>query len=119
MFTGSAGQRSIAHIGLTATFLGKNAHAGGNPWDGVNALDAVVCAYTNISVLRQQMTPDERVHGCILEAPKVAGVIPSRTKVGYSCRSPNADSALALADKVRRCFDAAALATGCRLEIEE
>jgi metal-dependent amidase/aminoacylase/carboxypeptidase family protein len=117
--TGIAGQRSIAHLGLFATFHGKNAHAGINPWDGVNALDALVCAYNNISVLRQQMRPEERVHGSILEAPKVANVIPDFTKVGYSVRGPTIDSTRALGDKVIACFRAAGLATGCEVELSE
>jgi hypothetical protein len=33
--------------------------------EGINALDAAVQAYTNISVLRQQIKTDCRVHGMI------------------------------------------------------
>ena len=33
------------------------------PWEGKNALDAAFLAYANISALRQQIRPDERVHG--------------------------------------------------------
>ena len=40
-----------------------SAHAGSAPWEGKNALDAAFLAYANISALRQQMRPDERVHG--------------------------------------------------------
>lgn len=118
-YTGSAGQRSIANLGLFATFHGKNSHAAANPWDGVNALDAVVCAYNNVSFLRQQMRPEERVHGCILESPKVTNVIPGYTKMEYSVRAPTMGACRALADKINNCFRAAALATGCRLELEE
>lgn len=118
-YTGSAGQRSIANLGLFATFHGKNAHAAANPWNGVNALDAVVCAYNNVSFLRQQMRPKERVHGCILESPKVTNVIPGYTKMEYSVRAPTLGACRALADKVKNCFGAAALATGCRVELEE
>ena len=40
-----------------------SAHAGLAPWEGKNALDAAFLAYANISALRQQLKPDERVHG--------------------------------------------------------
>ena len=40
-----------------------SAHAALSPWEGQNALDAAVLAYTNISVLRQQLKPSHRVHG--------------------------------------------------------
>ena len=52
---GIAATRSLARKKVNVTFKGKNAHAGLNPWDGTNALDAVVAAYVNISLLRQQM----------------------------------------------------------------
>ena len=39
------------------TYNGHSAHAAAYPWEGINALDAAVMAYTNISLLRQQMKP--------------------------------------------------------------
>jgi len=42
-----------------------SAHAGYSPWDGVNALDAAFVAYAGISALRQQIRPEQRVHGVI------------------------------------------------------
>lgn len=68
-YTGTAGYRTVARTALIADFYGKPAHSGGNPWDGLNALDAVVSAYNNISMLRQQVRPEDRIHGCILESP--------------------------------------------------
>lgn len=111
--------RCAAHLGLIVSFYGKNAHAGANPWDGINALDAIVSAYTSISMLRQHMRPDERIHGCIMEAPKVTNVVPKYTQVMYSIRAPTMGATRILSDKVRNCFEAAALATGCKVEIEE
>lgn len=42
-----------------------SAHAALAPWEGQNALDAVVSAYTNVSLLRQQLKPAYRVHAAI------------------------------------------------------
>jgi hypothetical protein len=39
------------------------AHAALSPWQGQNALDAAVAAYTNVALLRQQMKPSHRIHG--------------------------------------------------------
>lgn len=116
---GAAGQTSIANVDLTAEYRGVSAHAGGNPWDGINALDAVVSAYNNISMLRQQIRPDERIHGCILQAPKVTNAIPEFTKIKYSIRSPTIHGAKMLLQRVRHCIDAGASATGCGVEITE
>lgn len=48
---------------VTVKFYGKASHAAAYPWEGINALDAAVLAYNNISVLRQQLKPSWRVHG--------------------------------------------------------
>lgn len=42
-----------------------SAHAGNAPWEGANALDAAFLAYSNVSVLRQQIKPDHRITGVI------------------------------------------------------
>ena len=42
-----------------------SAHAAAAPWEGQNALDAAVLAYNSVSVLRQQIRPECRVHGII------------------------------------------------------
>ena len=40
-----------------------SAHTGLSPWEGKNALDAAVLAYTSVGLLRQQIRPTHRVHG--------------------------------------------------------
>ena len=55
----------VAMAAYKIVYTGKAAHAAAFPWEGVNALDAAVMAYTSISVLRQQMKPDWSVHGII------------------------------------------------------
>lgn len=104
---------------LFCEFSGRTAHAGGNPWDGVNALDALVSAYNNVSVLRQQILPDERVHCAFLETPKVANVIPASTQAIWQVRSPSMQGLTRLVGRVRNCIDAAGLATGCQVRIQE
>lgn len=41
----------------------NRAHAALAPWEGQNALDAAVTAYTSIAMLRQQVKPTHRLHG--------------------------------------------------------
>lgn len=104
---------------LFVEYFGKNAHAGGNPWEGVNALDALVQAYNGISTLRQQIKPDERIHGAFLDVPKVANVIPAYTKSFWQIRSPTLEGLNKLIARVRSCVEGAALSTGCNVEIKE
>ncbi|KAJ5690882.1 hypothetical protein N7462_005274 [Penicillium macrosclerotiorum] len=116
---GIAGTLMNARKNIHCEFTGKSAHAGGNPWDGVNALDALVTSYNNVAVLRQQLLPDQRIHCAFMDTPKVANVIPAYTKAFWQVRSPSLKGLNILITKVRKCIEAGALATGCEVHIEE
>ncbi|CAI7606486.1 unnamed protein product [Penicillium manginii] len=116
---GVAGILMNARKELYVEYFGKNAHAGGNPWEGVNALDALVMAYNGISGLRQQIMPDERIHGAFLDVPKVANIIPAYTKSYWQIRSPSLGGLDKLIARVRKCAEGAAVTTGCEVKIEE
>ncbi|KAG4434824.1 hypothetical protein IFR05_009695 [Cadophora sp. M221] len=111
--TGLAGFKLIASHKLRIEYRGKPAHAGAEPHNGLNALDAAVSAYTNISMLRQQIRPDERIHGVIEQGGTVPNVITEFTRMNFNVRSPTIERANELLARVKLCFEAAALATGC------
>lgn len=117
--TGVGGVLMNARKQIHCEFTGKSAHAGGNPWEGLNALDALVTSYNNVAVLRQQLQPDERVHCAFLDTPKVANVIPAYTKAYWQVRSPTLKGLNRLMAKVRNCIEAGALATGCEVKLVE
>ena len=104
---------------LQVTYTGKAAHAAAFPWEGVNALDAAVMAYTSISVLRQQMKPTWRVHGVITNGGAKPNIIPEKASMEYYIRAPNKSDLALLRNKVDCCFEAAAKSTGCDVEILE
>ena len=104
---------------LSVTYTGKASHAGAFPWEGINALDAAVLAYNSISVLRQQMKPTWRVHGVALNGGTDPAVIPDETHLLYYIRTPMKSELNTLERKVVACFQAAAKATGCQVEIKQ
>lgn len=106
----------LANDKVAVTFTGKPAHASAAPWEGVNALDAVVSAYVNISMLRQQILPTEKIHGVVLRGGDRPNVIPASTTVEYYIRSNTVKTLKPLTEKVLNCFEAAATATGCAVE---
>lgn len=112
---GIAGFGCIASHKLRVEYHGSGAHAAGDPWTGLNALDAAVAAYVNISMLRQQMQPDERIHGIIEDGGKAANVIPDYTRMSWNIRSPNIARADELLSRAKACFEAASAATGCTI----
>lgn len=116
VYDGLAGLKLVADLKFRVEFRGKPAHAAGQPWNGVNALDAAVAAYTNVGLLRQQIEPDERVH-CVIEAGgTVPNVITDYTRMNWAVRSPTIERADKLLERVKGCIDAGAKATGCKVE---
>ena len=107
----------IALEQVNVEYFGRNAHAGATPWAGVNALDAIVMAYSSISAMRQQMRPTDRVHGVITKGGEKANIIPDHTAAQYLIRSKTLADLEDLRKKVMGCFEGAALASGCRLEV--
>ncbi|KAJ5771080.1 uncharacterized protein N7511_003131 [Penicillium nucicola] len=108
----------LANDKVQVTYTGKPAHASAAPWEGVNALDAVVSAYVGISMLRQQIRQTDKVHGVVLRGGERPNVIPASTTVEYYIRSGSVEELKPLTEKVVRCFEAAATATGCEVEFE-
>lgn len=48
-------------------FTGVEAHAAEFPWEGVNALDAAILCYNNVSCMRQQLPPGWMLHGLFIQ----------------------------------------------------
>lgn len=111
-----ADPRLLAAQGITVEFFGKTSHAAATPHIGVNALDAFVQSYNNISTLRQHFEPGDRVHGVIDQGGEAPNVIPDYTKSRWIVRAATSARFAELKEKVMACFEAAAIATGCRLE---
>ena len=97
-------------------FFGKDSHAAFAPEEGINALDAFVQAYVNVSTLRQAMVDDDRVHCKVTHGGDAVNVVPSYTKSEWLIRSGSVERLAELVPKVQACFEAAAIATGCRFE---
>ena len=109
--------KSMSIEEITITYHGHSTHAAAFPWHGVNALDAAVMAYTNISMQRQQMKPAWRIHGIFTEAGTKPNVIPERAKLHFFLRTTENKDHEILKSKAFGCFEAAAQATGCKVEI--
>lgn len=96
-------------------FTGKAAHAGAMPWVGVNALDAAALSYSAVSMLRQQLRPTDRVNLVVREGGTQSNIIPATTSMEVGIRTTTLAETMALTARVRKCFEGAALATGCEV----
>jgi amidohydrolase len=111
--------RSLAARGFEFFFQGRAAHAAGAPEEGVNALDAVVLLYNAISMLRQQVRSDVRIHGIILSGGAAANIIPDYAAIRYRTRADDSEYLAEIVERVVACAEGAAKATGCRLDWKE
>ncbi|BFT71717.1 M20 family metallopeptidase [Paenibacillus sp. P36] len=107
---------SLAMDAIQYEFFGRPAHAAAQPYEGVNALDAVLQLFNSINALRQQMKSDARVHGIISEGGKAPNIIPDYAVAQFYVRSATRTYTDELVQKVLRCAEGAALQTGCTLK---
>ncbi|KAI9340346.1 hypothetical protein BD770DRAFT_399675 [Pilaira anomala] len=106
----------IAIHDVKVEFFGKPSHASAAPWEGVNALDALVQVWNGISMMRQQLLPTDRVHGIVTDGGLAPNIIPAHTSAFFFIRTTKAHQAGRLQKKIEACFEAAALATGCEVK---
>jgi len=108
-----------AALGFEVNYTGKEAHASSYPERGINAADALTIAQTAIGLLRQHIRPTDRVHGIISKGGDAPNVVPAHTSARYMVRARSIDNLDEIRQKVYRCFEAGALATGATMEIVE
>ena len=98
-------------------YRGKAAHAAAFPDRGINAADAFTIAQVAIGLLRQQLPHTVRVHGTVTNGGEAPNAIPQHTEGRWYVRAGSLDELTELEQRVNRCFEAGAWATGCELTI--
>jgi amidohydrolase len=112
-------QDLLGVVRATFEFAGKAAHASADPWAGINALDACIQTFNAISMLRQQMRPDCRIHGIITNGGAAPNIIPEYAAAVFSVRAPQIDSMWELYRRVVACAEGAARAVGAGLKVTQ
>jgi amidohydrolase len=105
----------IVRVGFE--FTGKAAHAAADPWEGQNALDAVIQTYNSVSMLRQQVKPSTRIHGIVTSGGAAPNIIPETAACLFYVRAADLDYLWSLYDRVVACAEGAAKATGTTLKV--
>ncbi len=107
----------IAAAMFEVHYTGKEAHASAFPELGINAADAITVAQTAIGLLRQHLRDTDRIHGIVTKGGDAPNIIPAHTAMRYFARARSLDRLSDLLPRVHRCFEAGAIATGCKYEI--
>ncbi|MGH9008042.1 MAG: M20 family metallopeptidase [Acidimicrobiales bacterium] len=99
-------------------FEGKEAHASASPYEGINAGDAMTISQVAIALLRQQFRPGNQAHGVVLEGGQAPNIIPAQASGRFMCRARTVEDLEVLEPRIKRCFEAGALATGTGFSFE-
>nr|UYO77172.1 peptidase m20 domain containing protein [Trichoderma calamagrostidis] len=117
--TDAALMQTTSYLQFKVECFGREAHAAANPWLGINALDALIAGYNNVSALRQQIMPDDRVQGQITNGGVAPNIIHAYAAGIFVVRSNSQKRLDELKKKVYDCFAAGGLATGAKVTITE
>lgn len=109
--------RPLALVELEVRYTGRPSHSALAPHLGVNAADALTVAEVAVGVGRQHFEPRQQVHGIVTRGGVVPNVVPADTRALYNLRAADMDSLSRLESRIRACFEAGAVATGCTHEV--
>ena len=112
-------QDLLGIVRATFEWSGKAAHAAADPWVGINALDACIQTFNAVSMLRQQIRPECRIHGIITNGGAAANIIPEYAAAVFMVRAPEIDSMWELYRRVVACAEGAAKAAGAGLKVTQ
>jgi len=110
---------SLAITEVEIAFQGKAAHASAAPWEGINALDAVIQTFNGLNALRQHIRDGARIHGVITNGGALPNIVPEYASAHFYVRAIQNDYRDELVEKLRRCAEGAALATGATLSFKK
>lgn len=102
-----------------AVFKGRSAHGAFSPWLGANAADAAALAYTAVGMLRQQTKPSDIIGLVIENGGASSNVISQHAVINGNVRAKTLRESVELLQRVYKCFEGAAIATGCTVEMEK
>ncbi len=70
-----------------------------------------------VGLLRQHLEPRQLVHGIVTDGSAAPNIVPARATAVHNLRAADSDSLQRLENRVRACFEAGAIATGCNHEV--
>ncbi len=111
-------RHATASTHVTMKFYGKAAHAAGSPELGRNALNALIHTFVMIDGLRQHMPETARIHGIVTHGGDAPNIVPEYAEGAFLVRALTMDRAEKLWQRVKTCAEAAAAASGVRVEFE-
>lgn len=110
---------SVGCIAKNVIYKGVAAHAGGCPWNGINALYAATCGINAVNAIRETFKDQDilRFHPIITHGGDMVNAIPETVTVESYVRGASYDAMVETNKKVNRALCGAALSIGANVEI--
>ncbi len=108
-------------IGKLVRYIGLEAHAGGAPDKGINALNAAMLGIMGIHAQRETFKEEDtiRVHPIITKGGEIVNNVPADVRIESYVRGSNVDAIMDANAKVNRALRAGAMAVGAEVEIND
>ena len=108
-------------IGKMVQYRGREAHAGGRPELGINALNAALLGIMGINAQRETFKDDDhiRVHPIITKGGEMVNIVPADVKMETYVRGKTLEAIMDANLKVNRALKAGADALGATVNIED
>ena len=115
----AVGGTSNGHVVKYVRFIGKAAHAGGGPHQGINALQAAMLALNALNAQRETLRDEDsvRLHGILTRGGDSVNSVPADVRYEGRVRGRTAEAVADANMKMDRCLRAGALAMGAKVNI--
>ncbi len=112
---------SLGFVAKTVEFIGKAAHAGGAPHEGINALNAAMAAMMCIHAQRETFRDEDkvRVHPIITKGGELVNIVPANVTMETQVRGATFEAIADAVAKVDRAIKGSAYAIGAEVEITD
>ena len=117
----SVGGSNNGFIGKLVRYIGREAHAGGAPDKGVNALNAAMLGIMGIHAQRETFREEDtiRVHPIITKGGEIVNNVPADVRIESYVRGKTVEAIKDANKKVNRALEAGAMAVGAEVEVND
>jgi amidohydrolase len=117
----SVGGSNNGFIGKMVRYVGLEAHAGGAPDKGINALNAAMLGLMGIHAQRETFKEEDtiRVHPIITKGGEIVNNVPADVRIESYVRGKTVEAIKDANMKVNRALNAGAMAVGAKVEIND
>ena len=111
---------SLGFVAKNVDFIGQAAHAGGEPYKGVNALNAAMAAMMCIHAQRETFRDEDkvRVHPIITNGGELVNTVPDKVTMEMYVRAASLEAVADASSKVDRAINGGSMAIGATANIK-